>query len=326
MKVNQSIDDLLSSYADGELSARQNTEIQRLVERDQNIKARLQGVQNLKALVNGLPRPKAPEEIADQIRVLLERRTLFGETSNDSKKPIFHLIFRRIRASAAVAGLAAVFFMLVYSIIAPPRSGSSGGVGAEKTTPAQLTRTQVGKTGVITGRLELYCPSLAIVDSAIQRTVEQNAPGGYERQAFSSRRIYQIRCSRAGLRCIVLDLQDLWPRFTDSRLYLHTDRFGRSVEVKSISPEQLISIATQDRSNASLEIAKRMAVRNSIDQMTPTGQVLAALVDGKNTVPMVAKPMLTAAQARPELEKGASGGEAWASLTIVLAGESLPAR
>ncbi len=60
--------------------------------------------------------------------------------------------------------------------------------------------------------------------------------------------------------------------------------------------------------------------------MTSTGQVLASFVDVQNTVPMVPKPMLTAAQTRPEPEKGASVGEAWASLTIVLVGESLPAR
>ena len=235
MKANHSIDDMLSSYADGELSVRQNTEIQRLAERNEDIKARLQGLQNLKALINGLPRPEAPEEIADQIRVLLERRTLFGEVPSESSRPIYHLIFQRIRASAAVAGLVAVFFMLVYSIIAPPRSSSPNDPDAGNSTPAQLTRTQAVKTDGITARLELYCSSLAVVDSAIQRTVEHNEIDDYERQAFSDRKIYQVKCSKAALNNMILDLRDIWPRLTDARLYLYTDWFGRCVEVKSVS-------------------------------------------------------------------------------------------
>ena len=326
MKVNHSLDDLLSSYADGELSARQSTEVQRLAKKNEDVKARLQALQNLKALVRGLPRPEAPEEISDQIRVLLERRTLFGENPDDSKKPIHQLILQRISASAAVAALIAVFFMLVYSIIAPPRSDSSKNIGGGKSAPMQVTGTQAVKTEGLAGRLELYCSSLAIVDSAVQRAVEYGETEDYERQTYDERRVYRLKCSRAALNRIVLGLQDVWPRFTDTRLYLHTGSFGRNVEVSSVSPEQLISIASQRYTSDSLEIARQVAVRNSMGQLTSTGQVLASLVDVKNTVPMVSKPMLTASQARPEAETGSPAGEARVSLTIVLTGERLPAR
>ncbi len=320
MKMNPNMDDLLNSYVDEELSTRQKTEIRRLAERNEQVRARLQDLQNLKTLIRTLPRPEAPAEISDQIRSLLERRSLFGEIPSDSNRPIYHLIFQKIRAGAAVAGLVAVFCILVYSIIAPPRHTPAKGPDAGGPAVVQSVRPQAAETVGLSGRLELYCSTLAPVDSAIQRAIERNEIIDYERQGSRYRRIYQVQCSEAALNRIVLNLQDMWPRFTNAHLYLHTDGFGRCVEVESISHKQLTSITSQGNASASLDIARRVAVRNSMDQMTLTGQVLASLVDVPEAVLVVPKPMLTASQPQPIPEEEPSGSPERASLTIVLIG------
>lgn len=323
MKEYPNIDELLSSYVDGELSARQHTEIRQLAEKNEQVKARMQSLQNLKSLIGALPRPEAPAEISDQVRSLLERRTLFGETSSPAQRPIYHLVFQRIRSAAAVAALIAVFFALIYSILSPPRSGSSSDPGERVAGSQSLPGVQSGQLVGLTGRLEMDCAALSAVDSALHRTIQRNGIVDYTRQSFPDRRIYQVKCNELAFQNLVLDMQDLWPRFTDARLYLHTNGFGQCVEVESISSSQLLTIATQKSAGESLEIAKRMRVRKGMQEMTLAQQVLASLVDAPDEVPTVAKPMMTG-QPEPGPKADSAGPQTWASLTFVLARAKQP--
>lgn len=320
MKVNPEMDDLLSSYVDGELSARQNTEIRRLAEKNEQVRAQLQGLENIKALISTLPRLEPPPEIAGQVRSLLERKTLFDDVPGESKRPKYELLFRKLRAGAAVAGLVAVFGLLVYSIIAPPphQAGEQTRLDAgpsARSLPPQLTGFQG-----MSGRLELSCASLPSVDSLLQRSIELHGIATHERRASSGRIVHHVECSRSALIQLILDLQSRWPQFAETRLSLDTPRFGQCVEVVSVSPRQLIAIVSQNDTPASLETAKQIAVQNSINRMTCTGQVLASLVDTPGMVPVAPKPMLTSAGPKPNSEQAATGPAEWVSLTIMLTG------
>ena len=121
MKADPKIDELLCSLVDGELPARQQTELQRLAARDPEIGRRLRQLQNCRALMSALPRSEAPAEMFEQIKVAVERKTLLEEqpASGASMAGVIHLIARRLMAAAAMIALLGVLGYVVYQIVAP---------------------------------------------------------------------------------------------------------------------------------------------------------------------------------------------------------------
>ncbi len=59
MKPNPNLDELLSSFMDGELNPRQRTEVQRMAAHDPQVARRLQQLQNCRTLYTALPVAKA---------------------------------------------------------------------------------------------------------------------------------------------------------------------------------------------------------------------------------------------------------------------------
>ena len=121
MKANPNIDELLCSFVDGELPARQQTELQRLVARDPEVGRRLRQLQNCRTLVSALPRAEAPGELLEQIKLAVERKTLLAEqpASGVSTAGVIHLMARRFLAAAAMIALLGVLGFVVYQIVAP---------------------------------------------------------------------------------------------------------------------------------------------------------------------------------------------------------------
>ena len=79
MKPNPNLDELLSSFMDGELSPRQRTEVQRMATHDPQVARRLQQLQNCRSLFCSLPVAKAPSDLLEQIKISLERHSLLQE-------------------------------------------------------------------------------------------------------------------------------------------------------------------------------------------------------------------------------------------------------
>ena len=79
MKPNPNLDELLSSFMDGELSPRQRTEVQRMAAHDPAVARRLRQLQNCRTLFCSLPPAEAPGDMLEQIRQSLERKTLLQE-------------------------------------------------------------------------------------------------------------------------------------------------------------------------------------------------------------------------------------------------------
>ena len=65
MKPNPSLDELLCSFMDGELSPRQRTEVQRMAAHDPQVARRLRQLQNGHTLLHALPVTPAPRDLLD---------------------------------------------------------------------------------------------------------------------------------------------------------------------------------------------------------------------------------------------------------------------
>ena len=124
MKENRNIDELLNSFIDGELTARQRTEAQRLIAHDAQVAQRLRELQKCKTLVSSLPYVEAPAEMLEVVKTSLERRTLLGQQSSafDQRAGARHLLVRKVLSAAAMIGLVAVLAAVIYTIVGPESS------------------------------------------------------------------------------------------------------------------------------------------------------------------------------------------------------------
>ena len=110
MKEELSIDELLNSLIDGELTARQETEVRRLIDNDPQIAQRLQQLQKCRMLMSSLPAVEAPAQISDHIKVMLEARAQRDEQTpiQKDRAGTRNLLPQRILAVAAMIGLVVV--------------------------------------------------------------------------------------------------------------------------------------------------------------------------------------------------------------------------
>ena len=182
MKVNPHTDELLCGYIDGELSLRQQTEVQRLAARDPEVSKRLRQLQQSKNLVSALPRAEAPGEMLEQIKLTLERRTLLDErpSTSGTRTGSWHLQVRRFLAAAAMIALVGVLGGVVYHIVAPVAPTQQPGFMVDAGDPTPTVPIHVEPTLVaavdrgFSGRLELRTASFGQAESFIKATIEDN--------------------------------------------------------------------------------------------------------------------------------------------------------
>ncbi len=328
MKSNPNIDELLCSFIDGELPPRQKTEVQRMAARDPEVAQRLRQLQNCKTLVSVVPRAEAPGDMVEQIRLSLERRTLLGErpVSSNGRAGRWHLRIRRLTAAAAMIALLGGLGLVVYQIVAPVSPAGVPGTVAnsDDVAPPPVSTTPppvvVASGPGFSGRLELRTVAAAQAHSVISQAIKEN--GLSEMADFGSAgstRTYHIACSREGLERLVADLGAVWQNSESAALIVETGRFNDSVTVEPITLQQTARIVSQDSAEASVAVAKEIAILDRFAQEMP-GQNLVAAADeelaGTVIVPAIPKPKFTsdvATDAAPAEE-----GTVKATLTIVL--------
>ena len=320
MKENPDIEELLNSFIDGELTARQRTEIQRLISHDAQVAQRLRELQKCKMLVGSLPFDEAPAEMAEGIKTLLQRRAPLGRqpVRIDERAGARHLMFRKVLTAAAMIGLFAVLTAVIYTIVAPesgverPVAIEDWGRPAGKIKPAEklISKATLAATG-FNGRLELKTDALVAVNSFINRAIEDN--GLLEKvssKAGEDKSVYSLSCSRQGLNLLLADLQDIWARFDSATLFVETEAIYEQVVVDGVSVEQVIEIVNQSDFEKRIRVAKDFAALSSMDELLPGRQVFAAIDDRKGDLITIPKPVLTSSEktgkkltSRPEDEK-----------------------
>jgi len=177
MKPNPNLDELLSSFMDGELSPRQRTEVQRMAAHDPSVGRRLRQLQNCRTLLSSLPPAEAPGDLLEQIRQSLERKTLLQEQPVSARRSagVIHLVFRKLVAAAAMISLLAVLGAVVYQVVAPvPGSGLPPAVAVKPNPPLSAPVDMGGAAPAVvvadagfSGRLELETAAFVSTDAIV---------------------------------------------------------------------------------------------------------------------------------------------------------------
>ncbi len=332
MKANPQIDELLCSFIDGELSLRQQTEVQRLVARDAEVARRLRQLQNCKNLVNALPAEQAPVDMLEQIKRSLERQSLLGERSASAgtHAGAWHLKVRRFVAAAAMIALMGGLGAVVYQIVAPVPPGTSGPVAIDTPRPSPVVPELLPPVAApmvvsgpgFSGRLELRTAALTQADAFLKASIEDNGLKGLAQvQTLPDRRIYQIECSREGLDRLVADLGTIWRNFESASLVVNTDSFTEPVVLESVTPRQTAQIIGQDSAEACVEAARRAAVLSRFAQAMPGREILSTLENDQTmtiAAPEIPRPRLASNDPESKAIEASPQGGVQTSLTIVL--------
>jgi hypothetical protein len=330
MKANPNVDELLSSFIDGELGPRQRTEVQRMLAHDPDVVRRLRQLEKCKLLIGSLPRADAPSDMLEQIKTSLERRTLLeGQTlSVEAAQGARHLLMRRVLAAAAMLGLVAVLAGLVFTIVIPApdnRSGfqmvAGGGGSRLETEPIGVVSRQATESG-FWGRLELTTGSMVAANSFVNGAIED---GGLSNcvtlSGANGRKVYSLSCSREAVNGLLADLGGIWQRFDSSTLFVETKRFGEPVVIHGVTAEQTVEIAGQDNVAACVETARHFAVLNGVAQLMPAGELASVIGDiGEAKVDLIGmpKPVLTWPRGTIKRTPVPQGQGVKVNLTIVL--------
>ena len=229
-REDPNIEELLNSFIDGELTEREQTEVQRLILHDAEVAQRLRELQKTKMLVGSLPRAEAPAQIVDEIKASLERETVSGEPAwggerFDERAGVKHLLVRKVLTAAAMIGLVAILGVVIYTIVAPEAE-------LRPALPAVA----------FDGRLELKTDALSTVNTFINRAIEDNGlSDSISLKSQKGKRVYSITCSQDDLNLLLADLANIWERFDSTTLFVDTKTQGER-KFDDVSTERIITI------------------------------------------------------------------------------------
>ncbi|MHC4174916.1 MAG: anti-sigma factor family protein [Planctomycetota bacterium] len=324
MKEDPKIDELLNSFIDGELTAREQTEIQRLITHDAKIAQRVRQLQKCKMLVSFLPVAEAPDEILEDIKASLERRTLLGEQPSDfdERAGARHLLVRKVLAAAAMIGLVTVLAAVVHTIVAP-ETVPEGPVAIERRNlPGEIEVVEPRPSMVAMefgGRLELKTSALVAVDAFINKAIEDNGLSGSISPAREQdKSVYSLSCSREDLNLLLADLGSIWEKFNSATLFVETEVFGRQVVVDAVTAEQIAEIVNQDSLQRRTDVARDLALLNNTAERLPGREIIAGIDEGSRSLITIPKPGLTWRQKTAKKPVGRAEDEQKVHLAIVV--------
>ena len=175
------IEELLNGFIDDEIEARQRTEVERLIARDQRIQRRLVQLQECRTLVGSLPCAEAPPQILQGVKASLAVASAAPaqkEPARNQRAGRIHLLGRRMLSAAAMIALVGILAGVIYTIVAPETALHQPQVaidhqprlGTEMPMPVSDTSAALA----FSGRLELKTSALAEVAAIINRVIEEN--------------------------------------------------------------------------------------------------------------------------------------------------------
>jgi len=346
MKDDLNIEELLNSFIDGELTARQRTEVHRLITHDARIAQRLREIEKCKMLVGSLPRAEAPAEMMDEIKASLERSTFLGEQPPvfDEQAGARYLLVRKVLSAAAMIGLVAVLAGVIYTIVGPERVAEKPLVSEDWRAPVRkievgkprpsivaTAEESIAKAGAalpaissamgFNGRLELKTSNLIAVEAVINRAIENNSLLEYSSPRIAGdKSVHALSCSREELNLLLADLEDVWGRFDSATLFVETKGAGDKVVVDAVTAEQIGEIVNQDSLKGRIKVAKDFAVLNKMTEFLPGKELLAAIEGKGGDLITIPKPVLTAGEKPIKEPAGEAEDEERVHLTIVVAG------
>ena len=300
MKEIPNMDELLNSFIDGELPARQHTEVQRLVDHEEKIAQRLQQLRKCKMLLSSLPVTEAPPQILENVKASLARKPLLVEQplAFDERAGTRHLLGRKVFAAAAMLGLVGILTAVVYTIVAPETVRQRRVAVERRDLPTAVDVVKPGPTIVaapFSGRLELRTSYLPAVVSFINRAIEDNVPSDEWIASDQSnvKEPHALICSSESFNLLLAELGNIWDKLDSAHFFVDTEVFGEQVVVDAVTAEQILGIVNQDDSKRRMEVAKDFAVLNNMAELLPGREILAAIDDTTLGLITPPKPVLT---------------------------------
>ncbi|KPK77212.1 MAG: hypothetical protein AMJ79_03985 [Phycisphaerae bacterium SM23_30] len=111
----------LNEYLDGQLPPEMVEKVERRLAEDARARRLLAEIKQVSAIIGELPRVPAPEDLAEQIQLQLERDVLLGDRQPPFETaPRTHLRRRRWLAAAAMLMLTGAVVIIIYSILIGP--------------------------------------------------------------------------------------------------------------------------------------------------------------------------------------------------------------
>jgi anti-sigma-K factor RskA len=315
-------DELLNSYIDGELNQRQQTQVKRMVTHDQQVARRLRQLQNCRTLITSLPAVEAPDEMLEQIKATLERKTLLGEqpVAADVNRGARHLLARKVLAAAAMLTLVAILAGVIYTIVAPrPETERFVAIAPEPPEGASQAAAVTHAMAGFSGRLELRTNAMVAVDAFINRAIEDNGLSDYVTgRSQNGKSIYSLTCSRDNLNLLLMDLASIWHKTDSAALFVETDSPVEPVVVKAVTADQTYEIINQDSLQNAVEVAANLAVFNSVAELMPGRELFSAVDEGRENLVTIPKPVLTGSRQKPKRKPVSSDQKSFLTLTIVV--------
>jgi negative regulator of sigma E activity len=342
MKEDMSIDELLNSFLDGEVTERERIEVQRLLTHDAQVAKRLRELQKCRLLVGSLPYAEAPAEILEQIKASVGKSSVGTLKVGvfEHRRGARHLLIRRVLSAAAMVVLVAVLGVVIYTILVPegskkrPMAAEDLKLPAKKiiVEPERMVQPVVAKAEKpaegakrssqgFSGTLRLKTKSLTAVDASVSRAIEDSGLVfyGLSKQG-GGEHVYTVAGSREAVSLLLSDLDSIWGKFDSATLFVEAGQAGERVVVDNVETGQIAEILKQDNSETRIRVAKDIASFNKIEKQLPGKEMLAAVGHKGDELLTIPKPALTSGE-RP-ITKPAGGTEAEQEvlLTIVVVG------
>ena len=303
------IDEWLNSFIDGELTAAEQAQVERLIADDGSIAERLRQLQRCKMLLSSLPCAEAPAEVSEGIKAsvrrpaFIVRRHAVRSTQNGHR----HMPARRVLAAAAMIGLAAVLAVAIYAIFSPQAGPERPLIVDNGQQPGEVEGSRPGPGTVaalgFSGRLELKTNDVAAVSAFVKDAIEDSGVLESASPALpQERRIYTLSCGRKDLPGLLDRLETIWPELESAALFVNTEVFGEQVAVNGVTTRQIAQVAEQHTIEKRIEVAKGLAALNDIAGRLPGRPILSAIEGGKKDLVRqwrVPKPVETGPSRKP---------------------------
>jgi len=268
---NPKIEELLNGYIDGELSADERSQVERLVSENSGVAQRLHQLEKCKSLVSSLPPAEPPAAVVAGIKELIRSHPIVAAASEANKQQgARHLFIRQALAASIIIGLVGIMGAVVYKIVGPEETATP--IVAMKSAPTIkpvatpvatkpqetekviLVAAAEDATSVGIYSLQLQTADFAAVDAYVNKLLEESPWLRYEATKDQpGKSEYKILCSRGGLEAMMNDLATVWSRFDSTTLVVHTDNLGQYVTVTSVKPEQIAHFARQNTIDKSVK-------------------------------------------------------------------------
>jgi hypothetical protein len=332
MKSNPNLDELLSSFIDGELSPRQRTEVQRMAAHDPAVSRRLRQLQNCRTLFCSLPPAEAPGDLLEQIKQSLERKTLLQEQPVLARRStgVIHLVFRKFVAAAAMISLLAVLGAVVYQVVAPVANPVAPHGVAMNPDPVEALPADTGgrmppmvvADAGFSGRLELQTAAFNSTDAFVKRTLDTSGLANLaEPEIMGNRSVYRVVSTRENISRLVASLGSVWDEMDTVSLCVDGPEGAVAVSVEAVSADQVATVVARNSTEASIEMAQVYSAMNHMARSMPGGELPSMISEDVGSLwAMHAAPMpkLTGPEKPIQATSAPAQGVAQASLTIVL--------